>query len=71
MDIDSIPDLEVIKLIEKRKRRFLSILLKELEEENMSDDQFKRIRKIVLDSFNSYTRGLFPIIGIFIEGLQE
>ena len=69
--LERIPQLEVVSLFNKRKSRYIAIVLNELEAEKLSDDQYKRIRKIFLDGLNSYTRGLFPIIGITIEGLIE
>jgi hypothetical protein len=69
--ISGMPQMDVMKLITKRKKRYLAIILNEIEEEKLSPDQYSKIRKIVLDGFNSYTRGLFTIVGIDVEGLVE
>ena len=70
-EFEGLSDLEVIKLINKKKKRYCAIALNELEEENLDEVTFKKIRKIFLDNINSYTRSMFTIIGIEIEGAEE
>lgn len=70
-EFEGLTDLEVIKLINKKKKRYCAIALNDLEEEALEDINFKRIRKIFLDSINAYTRSIFTIIGVEIEGVEE
>jgi len=70
-DFGGLDDLEVLKLINKKKRRYCRISLNELEEEGLSEEQFRRIRKIILDNMSSFCRSVFVVIGIEIEGAEE
>jgi hypothetical protein len=38
---------------------------------NKTNELYKSARKIFLDNINSYTRGIFVVIGIDIEGLED
>jgi hypothetical protein len=64
-------EVEIVKLINKRKKRFCAIALNDLEEEIKDKESFKKVRKIFLDNMNGYTRSIFTVIGIEIEGLEE
>jgi len=70
-DFQGLEELEIIKLIQKKKKRYCAIALNDLEE--IIDDQelFKSVRKIFLDNINSYTRSMFTIVGISVEGIEE
>ncbi len=70
-EFEGLTDFEVIKLISKKKSRYAAICLNDLEEENLGEEKFKKIRKIFLDNINAYTRSIFTIIGIEIEGVEE
>jgi hypothetical protein len=35
------------------------------------NEQFKAIRKIVLDNMNGFTRSVFTVIGIDVEGIKD
>ncbi len=65
--------IDVVSLIERKKRTFLSILLTDLEEilntGNLTDEQkefvqnrWEFIRKAVLDYFNDYTRSINRVL---------
>lgn len=71
IDFSGLTDLEIIRLINKKKSRYAAICLNDLEEEGLESEKFKRIRKIVLDNINGYTRSIFTIIGVEIEGAEE
>ena len=66
-----LPEIEIIKLINKRKKRYCAIALNDLEELIGQGEQFKEIRKIVLDNMNGFTRSVFTVIGIDVEGIKD
>jgi hypothetical protein len=66
-----LPEIEIIKLINKRKKRYCAIALNDLEELMGQNEQFKAIRKIVLDNMNGFTRSVFTVIGIDVEGIKD
>lgn len=64
-------EIEIIKLINKRKKRYCAIALNDLEEEIQDQELFKKVRKILLDNMNSFTRSVFTVVGISVEGIEE
>ncbi len=64
-------ELEIIKLIQKKKKRYCAIALNDMEEELPDSETFKKVRKIFLDNVNSFTRSIFTVIGIEVEGIEE
>jgi hypothetical protein len=70
-DFQGLEELEIVKLIQKKKKRYCAIALNELEEEVNNQELFKKIRKIFLDNINSYTRSMFTVVGINVEGIEE
>jgi hypothetical protein len=66
-----LPEVEIIKLINKRKKRYCAIALNDLEELMGQSEQFKEIRKIFLDNMNGFTRSVFTVIGIDVEGIKD
>lgn len=54
--------LDVTKFIGKMNKKYQAILLSKLEEILPRDDNFLDVRKIVLDSFNDYTRDVIESI---------
>ena len=64
-------ELEIVKLIQKKKKRYCAIALNDMEEEISDTETFKKVRKIFLDNVNSFTRSLFTVIGIEVEGIEE
>ena len=64
-------ELEIVKLINKRKKRYCAIALNDLEEEIKDPELFKVVRKILLDNINSFTRSVFTVIGINVEGNED
>ena len=63
--------LDVLGLIKRKQRRYIALLLNDVEE-LMDDDPevYSYLRKILLDYFNDYTRSIFRIlIGEDVEGL--
>jgi len=71
MDDKGLTELEIVKLINKRKKRYCAIALNDLEEEIKDQELFKKVRKIVLDNMNSFTRSVFTVVGINVEGIED
>jgi len=70
-ELEGLPVLEIIKLINKRKKRYCAIALNDLEEEIKDEEVFKKVRKILLDNMNGFTRSVLTVIGIDVEGIKE
>lgn len=68
--MEGLPEIEIVKLINKRKKRYCAIALNDLEEEIGKGDSFTKIRKIFLDNMNGFTRSVFTVIGIDVEGTK-
>lgn len=50
--------VDVIRIIDKKKNKFLAISLQEIEEIGLDKKEFTLIRKIFLDALNEYTRSM-------------
>ena len=51
--------IDIISIVDKKKRKYLALMLQDLEGVLGADsEEFKSVRKIVLDNVNSYTRSL-------------
>ena len=48
--------LDVMNLIDKKKNKFAAIALQEIEELGLEGNEFKFVRKIVLDTLGEFTR---------------
>ncbi len=70
-EFEGLTELEIVKLINKKKKRYCAIALNDLEEEVTDEAQFKRVRKILLDTMNGYTRSMFTVFNINVEGIEE
>lgn len=70
-ELEGIPEVEIVKLINKRKKRYCAIALNDLEEEIGKNEDFTKIRKIFLDNMNGFTRSVFTVIGIDVEGTKD
>ena len=70
-DFQGLTELEIVKLINKRKKRYCAIALNDLEEEIGDAELFKKVRKILLDNMNSFTRSIFTVVGINVEGIDD
>ena len=64
-------ELEIVRLVNKRKKRYCSLGLGDLEELITDKELFKSVRKIFLDNMNGFTRSVFVVIGVEIEGVNE
>lgn len=68
--IDGLDLVDVIDFIGRKKNKFVSITLSDIEDE-LSDDSvaYRQVRKIILDGFNDYTRSLLRVLFGDVEGL--
>ena len=70
--IEGLDMIDVISRASKRKDKFIAIMLSELEELMDKDsNEYKIVRKIILDGMNDFTRGLLRIFFGDIEGLNS
>lgn len=68
--IEGLDLLDVINQIDKKKKKFIAIMLSEIEETYGKDsEEFKYIRKTILDGVNDYTRSLLRVFFGDVEGL--
>jgi len=62
--------IDILGLIKRKQRRYLALLLNDVEELMYEEpEKYTILRKILLDYFNDYTRSIFRILmGDDIEG---
>lgn len=70
IDINGLDAISVIKLSKKRSARYSAITLSEIEEvKGLTAEQYKWIRKAVLDNMNELRRAILrDILGGDVEG---
>lgn len=56
--IQGLDIVDVIRIIDKKKNKFLAISLQEIEEINLDEKDFEIVRKVFLDSLNDFTRSV-------------
>lgn len=56
--IDGLDVIDITRFIDSRKKRFIAITMKDIEDIMGEEEYFPLVRKIILDQFNEYTRGL-------------
>ena len=63
VEIDGLDLFDLISFISKKNKRFLAIMLAEVEEIVGKDsEEYQLLRKVILDGFNDYTRSIVRII---------
>lgn len=69
--IQGLDILDIVGFISKRNRKNIVILLQSIEQVIDKDSQeYKKIRSLILDSMNDYTRSILRIIfGTDFEGV--
>lgn len=68
--IDGLDVLDVLHFISKKRDKFIAIALAELEENmDSNSNEYKFVRKVLLDTLNDYTRSLLRILFGNIEGM--
>lgn len=50
--------IDIMRLVDKKKNKFIALTLQETEQVELTKEQFELIRKFILDGFNEYTRSL-------------
>ncbi len=51
--------IDIISIVDKKKRKYLALMLQDVEEVlKPTSPEFKIVRKIILDNVNSYTRSM-------------
>lgn len=68
-EINGLDELDVMNAILRRQKRYLALLLQDVEQV-MEQSNYQLVRKMILDNFNDYTRSMFRVVGIEVEGLK-
>lgn len=69
--IEGLDVIDVIKYITKKRNKFLAIVLAEIETVvPKNSENYKIIRKAILDGMNDYTRSLMRILFGQVEGMN-
>ena len=68
--IEGLDVIDVLKYIGKKRNKFLALILAELEATlDKNSEEYKVIRKVILDGVNDYTRSLLRILFGNVEGM--
>jgi hypothetical protein len=68
--IDGFNMFDLIEIIQKKNRRYIAHALDQVEEVlDPESEEFLLVRKIILDTQNTYTRSIFVTLFGNIEGL--
>lgn len=68
--IEGLDLIDVLDQLDKKKNKFIAIMLNDIElMYPKNSDEYKQIRKIVLDGMNDYTRSLMRVFFGDVEGL--
>lgn len=68
--IEGLDVIDVVNYITRKRDKFIAIMLSELEETIDEDsNEYKYVRKVVLDGMNDYTRSLMRALFGDVEGL--
>ena len=71
--IEGLDVLDIVRLIDRKSRAYQAIILQDIEKIVPNNSQeFTKIRKIVLDNTNEYTRSILrAVFGTEFEGKIE
>jgi len=50
--------VDIMRVVDKKKNKFIALTLQGLEELTLKPEEYKVIRKLVLDGFGDYTRSM-------------
>lgn len=68
--IDGLDVIDVVQYITKKRDKFIAIMLADLEDVMDEDsNEYKFVRKVILDGMNDYTRSTMRTLFGDIEGL--
>jgi len=56
--IQGLDILDIMRVVDKKKNKFVALTLQAVEELDLEDEDFKTIRKYILDGFGDFTRSL-------------
>lgn len=55
--------MDVVYFVQKKNKKFQAILLQDVENVlNKDSEEYREVRKLVLDSYNAYTRSILRVI---------
>jgi len=61
--IQGLDVLDVVYFVKKKNKKFQAILLQDIEQVLGKDSpEYAEVRKLILDSYNSYTRSILRVI---------
>lgn len=70
IEIEGLDAIDILLLVTRKKKKFLAMLLSELETTYpRNTEEYKVLRKLILDYFNDYTRSIMRALFGDIEGL--
>lgn len=70
--IDGLDMIDVVDFITRKRNKFIAVMLSELEEYmEVDSNEYKLIRKVILDGMNDYTRSMMRALFGDIEGLIQ
>ena len=65
--IEGLDLLDVIAVIDKKKSKFVALTLQEIETLGLREEEYKRIRKFVLDGFGDFTKSALRFLLCDVE----
>jgi hypothetical protein len=70
IEIEGLDLIDVLTQIDKKKNKFIAIMLNDLEMMYpATSNEYKMIRKVILDGMNDYTRSFMRVFFGDVEGL--
>ncbi len=70
VEINGLDEMDILNAILRRQKRYLALMLQDVEQVMATEGNYQLVRKIILDNFNDYTRSTFRVIGIEVEGIK-
>jgi hypothetical protein len=68
--IEGLDVIDVVEYITRKRNKFIAIMLSDLEENmDTESNEYKYVRKVVLDGMNDYTRSMVRTLFGDVEGL--
>ncbi len=71
--IEGLDIIDIVKLVDRKSRSYQAIILQDIETViPKNSEEFHKVRKIILDNMNEYTRSILrAIFGTDFEGKIE
>jgi hypothetical protein len=68
--IEGLDVIDVVEYITRKRNKFIAIMLSDLEEQmDEGSNEYKYVRKVILDGMNDYTRSMMRTLFGDVEGL--